>query len=54
MDARQPLKRKASAAEPHDTVKKCQLVILSVPGLPEIDDMQKGRNSVLAKPRLGG
>jgi 3-hydroxyisobutyrate dehydrogenase-like beta-hydroxyacid dehydrogenase len=51
MDTRKPLKRKASAAESHDTVKKCQLVVLSVPGLPEIDDMQKGRNSVLAKPR---
>ena len=50
---RKPLKRKASVAEPHGTVKKCQLVVLSVPGLPEIDAMPKGRKSVLTKPRLG-
>ncbi len=53
MDTRKPLKRKASVAEPHGTVKKCQLVVLSVPGLPEIDAMPKGRKSVLTKPRLG-
>ena len=54
MDARKLLKRKVSVTEPHARVKKCQLVVLSVRGLPEIAAMQKGRNSVLAKPRLGG
>ncbi len=53
MDTRKPLKRKAGVAEPHGTVKKCQLVVLSVPGLPGIDAMPKGRKSVLTKPRLG-
>ena len=51
MDSRKPLKRKASAAETYDTVKKCQLVFLSVPRLPKIDDMRKSRNSVLVKIR---
>ena len=53
MDTRKPLKRKASVAEPYGTVKKCQLVVLSVPGLLENDAMPKGRKSVLTKLRLG-
>ena len=54
MDTGKPLKRNVNVAEPHGTVKKCQLVVLSVPGLPEIDAMLKGRKSVLTEPSLGG
>ncbi len=49
--SRASFRRKATIAEPGEMASQCAMIILVVPGSPEIDAMMKGRDSLLKSPR---
>lgn len=49
--ARAPYAGTATIAEPAEMSRQCELIIFVVPGSPEIDQMLRGKDSMLAAPR---